>query len=135
MYLGGNGFYWRIVSSRKTGVIKYGVRRTARGHGLRNRVSITTSLTVATAAFGVGSGGPQPNRRRRLRRARFRGQQLLWRNDASATACGIHFEGIEDERIGDFGSLGGGAAVRRSIATTSLRLPGTRSSSRTGSAR
>lgn len=113
MYLGGNGFYWRIAfHPTKPGVIE--VRRAEDGTrawiaepgeyyhefdgrygGLWRRLGRSPNQTVGVGFAAQG----------------FEASSYYRRNDASRNPrAAFIFEGIEDERIGDFGSLGGGAA-------------------------
>jgi N,N-dimethylformamidase len=113
MYLGGNGFYWRIAYSDEwPGAIE--VRRAEGG----TRPWIAEPGEYHHAFTGEMGGlwrrlGRPPNR---LVGVGFAGQGFprstyYRRTEASRDPrAALIFDGIGDERIGDFGSSGGGAA-------------------------
>ena len=74
LYLGGNGFYWRVSWSRHEPHVME-VRRAedgTRGWIAEARASTTTRQAVSTGACGGGWAGAQPARRDRLRRPGLR---------------------------------------------------------------
>ena len=113
MYLGGNGFYWRIAYSRELpGVIenRRGITgvRTWEGEPGEHHLSFTgepgglwrSNGRPPQRLVGVGFNSTIFNR------------STFYRRTAASLdpRCGFVFEGVgDDERIGDFGLRGGGA--------------------------
>jgi N,N-dimethylformamidase len=113
MYMGGNGFYWRIAYHREVpGIIE--VRRTEDG----TRAWMAQPGEYHQAFDGEYGGlwrriGRPPNRlvgvgfaAQGFDRSTYYRRQVQLPNER----VGFVFEGVTDEIIGDFGSLGGGAS-------------------------
>jgi len=127
MYLGGNGFYWRTAfHDTLTGVIE--VRRgetgtrTWEGHPAEMHLSFTGELGGLWRSSGrapqrlVGVGFASEG---------FDANSYFLRTPASRDPrAAFIFEGIgPEERIGDFGSLGGAAGLELDIADERLGTP------------
>ena len=127
MYLGGNGFYWRTAfHDTLTGVIE--VRRGETGtrtweaHPAEMHLSFTGELGGLWRSSGrapqrlVGVGFASEG---------FDANSYLLRTPASRDPrAAFIFEGVgPDERIGDFGSLGGAAGLELDIADERLGTP------------
>ena len=113
LYLGGNGFYWRVALHKE----EPGAIEIRRGEG-GIRAWAAESGEYFNAFDGEYGGLWRRNGRppQRLVGVGFTGQGLFEgssyrrRPEADDPRVGWMFAGIEDERLGDFGFSGGGAA-------------------------
>jgi N,N-dimethylformamidase len=113
MYLGGNGFYWRVaIHSEEPGIIE--IRR-AEG-GIRAWAAETGEYFNA---FDGGYGGLWRRNGRPPQlltgvgftaQGQFEGSYYRRSSDSHDPDVAWIFEGIDDELLGDFGFSGGGAA-------------------------
>jgi N,N-dimethylformamidase len=113
VYLGGNGFYWRIARSASCPAWwRSGAAKAGFGPGRPSPANTTTASTAPTGGLWRRNGRPP----QRLVGIGFSGQgqfegSYYRRLPASyAPEAAWIFEGIDEEILGDFGLSGGGAA-------------------------
>jgi N,N-dimethylformamidase len=125
IYLGGNGFYWRIGwHAELPGVIE--VRRDA---GTRTWTSEPGDMHLSTTGEPGGlwrSGGRAPQRLVGVGYASEgfdSGSPYHRLPDSSNPRVAFIFEGIGEGPIGDYGAFGGAAALELDIVNTKLGTP------------
>ena len=128
MYMGGNGWYWRVAFHATAGRHRGPPRRGRHPHLGRGARRISSFLQRRIRRpVAAHRPAAQPDLRRRLHRAGLRRLRATTAAapDAHDPRAAFIFEGVEDEIIGDFGLIGGGAAGIEldCITSSSARRP------------
>ena len=112
MYLGGNGFDWRIATHRSApGILdirrgEIGMRAGQRSPASSSRLSTAPTRTVAPCRKAA-----EPDQRHRFQLpGKVRVRLLPPASGVEGSARQLDFDGVDDDVIGDFGLCGQGAA-------------------------
>jgi N,N-dimethylformamidase len=124
MYLGGNGFYWRIAWDPAGGIeVRRGESGTRTWTGQPGEAHL--SLTGEPGGLWRSSGHP-PQRLVGIGYASEGfdlGSHYRRASDSHEPRAAFIFEGVSEGRIGDFGPYGGAAALELDIVDPALGTP------------